>query len=170
MNKINSTFLTVGLAIGSVVAGDFLTPAQAIIINVGGRNFEIVNLETSFDQDDSFFSNLPWVTDSSLTVEDFAEAAFEAYQNNPPALGLPNNDTLGPLFPEGLILESFPVQIPTVTYNSEGAIVSQTTLGNETATYVVVNEVTTIPEPITFLGSLIAAGFIASSNRKLTQK
>ncbi len=158
MNKLNSTAWAWGVSILSFVGSNYAPPAQAITLNVGGQDFEFVNISTTFEENNSILFNLPWVIDNSLLVEDFAVEAFEAFQDNPSAsLGFPNGN-LGPFFPLGFILESFPVQIPSVTYDSSGSIISQTTFGNETVTYAVVSEVTPIPEPNYLSGLVILSG------------
>jgi len=136
-------------------------PAQAATFTVDGTAYDITTVTGSYNSLTTQLQATPWWGDQFLAIS----IAMEVWQG----LGLPGGGIYGPFFASGSY--NFKGQhfmnISSYDTSANGVVSLAGTLANDEVVYAVGSIVpAAVPEPLTILGSITAAGFGVAFKRK----
>jgi len=154
--NLNLAVCLAGTTVAFSVVFD-IQPAQAVIFSYGGTDYDITTATGSFNSLKSQITSTPWwdSSTSGLAIEIGSD------------LGVLNGLWFGPLFGFRSDYEIFVRTLAFDTYN--GRIETGYDLKTTVHTWAVAgSNVTAVPEPLTILGSITAAGFGIAFKRKKT--
>ena len=149
------------MVVGALSAGQ----AQAVVVNVGGQNWNVTTFQGSYDANSAKFATppapgrMPWWGSTALARQ-FAAVVMDAF-------GFPNEDTVGPLFGHGFATSGTTVATCNIeTPNSTSRCGSNWGPLNATYTWAQADLVPPVPGPLPVFGAAAAFGF----SRKLRQR
>jgi hypothetical protein len=166
---LSSSFVAKASAVSAFTALSFLAvaPAQAAIFNVNGTNYDITTVTGTYSSLSAQLSATPWfnfgsdVATNSQKTLDLASAVGNTF-------GLPNTLNLsggvGPLFYNQVMGMGIGIYELSPGLGVYGSVYSS---NPGVRTYAVVSSA--VPEPLTILGAMTAAGFGAGFKRKLAK-
>jgi hypothetical protein len=158
--NLNLAVCLAGATLASSVVFD-IQPAQAVIFSYGGTDYDITTATGSFNSLESQITSTPWWNNPTLAYGLAIEIGSD--------LGVPNGLWYGPWFGFRSDYEIFVGILLFDTYN--GRIETGYDLKTPVYTWAVEgSNVTAVPEPLTILGSITAAGFGVAFKRKKTSK
>ena len=158
LNKSMLGLCVAGASLASSAVVFSANPAQAAIFNVGGTDYDITTVTGTYDDNAAVIQASPWWGNSSL-AENLASTVSGT-------LGFPNYDegTGGPFFAyEG---GSNGIYSRYNYYMLPGSSSFVATSQDYARTYAVSSTASAVPEPLTILGSITAAGFGVAFKRK----
>jgi hypothetical protein len=150
-----------GVVVGMLGAGQ----AQAVVVNVGGQNWNVTTFQGSYNANSATFATppapgrMPWWGSESLASQ-FATAINSA-------LGFPNfSGDFGPLFGIKFATGGTSVNSCTWGFGSAQCAVNFGNLNNTNYTWAQADLVPPVPGPLPLFGAAAAFGF----SRKLRQR
>ena len=141
-----------------------VSPAQASTFTYNGTNYDITTVTGSYGSLSSQLSSTPWYNDFNL-----ASGLLGVVKTS---LGTPNTgdlDTESPYFVSLYTFSpgnTFPLAL---SYSTGGTTSSSGVSPGMSGTFAVGSVASAVPEPLTILGAVTAAGFGAGFKRKLAK-
>jgi len=169
--------LVAGLVFSGISVSSVFAPAQAVILNVGGKDYDVTRISTNYNESIALLQQQPWWTGTNATpnslADQFASALLAVNSNpTPPPNELVNiHGTYGPFFlfqPTENCIAQFTTCATTYTANGfpGGA---DFLAGNINYEYEVLSS-TVVPEPLNILGATITLALFGTSSTILKRR